>query len=259
MSSFASYCLNCGEAIRRIEYDEIAFCSLACQTRALLIVAEAQQQEVSGCYTIDSAAEFQLPSTQEQGKSMIVPHSDRPVAVDFGQTPNPVRPKLARPPPHTRHSVAVVSNLIDSPSSTSTCIPLQHPIMASPRSDIFSLSSVANPVLPNRQPSMSSRAPPQPPSRGFSCAMASPRGSTTSPLPPVGSSPPLFLSPSTPRNKNLESQSAAEALYRQYYPKFASRRHLRDQSPNNFSPRMSDSLSASTASNFQLLTPPSVI
>lgn len=199
---------------------------MACQTRALLIVAEAQQQEGSGCYTTDSALELQLPGIQEQGKSMIVPHSDRPVVVGFGQTPNPVQPKLARPPLHTRHSVAVVNSLVDSSSSTSTCTPLQHPIMASLRSDIFSLSSVANPVLPNRQPSMSSRAPPQAPSRDFSHAMASTRGSTIPSLPPVGSSPSLFSSPVRPSNKDLESQSAGEALYRQHYPKFASRRHL---------------------------------
>lgn len=115
--------------------------------------------------------------------------------------------------------------------------------MTSLRSDIFSVSSVAHP-LPSRLPP---GTPPRAPTNG----LASTQATTTSPSS-------FFSSPLSPRNHEAEALSAAEALYRQHYPKFASRRHLRDQSPNK-PPRMSDSHSSSTISDVQLLTPPSVI
>lgn len=280
-------------------HDEIAFCSLACQTRALLIVAETQAQQqqqdekeqgLSTQYLNEAgpdSSEFEgqqhnfpyyyTPSEQndysQQSPAQLL-QSDRihtnPVR-DRPKTPVSVQaaPKPSRPPLHTRHSVAVVNNLVNSSSGTpstfstssSRCAPLQHPIMASLRSDMFSLSAIRNP-LPGRAPSVStSKVTGELPSSEFLHTPASPRAPAHTPLAAPGS-PSLFPSPLLPRNSDTDSLSSAEALYRMHYPKFASRRHLRDQSPNNWSPRMADSyinVSSSAGLDLENLTPPSII
>lgn len=274
--------------------DEVAFCTLACQTRALLIVAEAQQwqqrQQELEHEAITASTELQRdltisqapPTAWSQGLqqdsiagyvadySPQQPSGVLPETLDSARAnPKPWKKLPARPPLHTRHSVAIVDNVVAAASrpSSHTCTPMQHPIMNSLRSDLFSVSSVAHPhphpsrTLGGGPPknfeaaSVTGRSP---------AAVVSARANTGSNV--IGSSSPTPSSPSfftrqlAATSREVENLSSAEALYRQHYPKFASRRtqHLREQSPSKQS-HMSDNLSPSTFTDAQLLTPPSVI
>lgn len=230
-------------------YDEIAFCSLACQTRALLVVADAQQQEAStnGCMEIETDYDSKVDTqAQTKGANRIPGPTDVLETQSFANRPKPTKP--SRPPLHSRHSVAVVNNLLSSSAS-----PIEHPIMSSLRSDIFSIASVKRP-LPSRVPSTSTST-----GAPLNLHSGAPLNGTSPSAIPIPSSPSFFRTPLIPHGGEGEVPTSAEALYRQHYPKFASRRHLRDQSPNKFSPRMSDSQSTSTISDLQLLTPPSSI
>ncbi|KAK9894048.1 hypothetical protein P389DRAFT_102600 [Cystobasidium minutum MCA 4210] len=298
MSSFSAYCLNCGEVIRRVEHDEVAFCTLACQTRALLAVAEAQaasqdqldQQEQAfggleedgsnpggGCTSVSETASktpLQTLSDRQGGGAAAqacnsgtfespVPAATSTKAVAAVSARKPVRPPL-----HSRYSLAVVNNLVPSSSlapttTTTTTTSLQHPIMNSLRSDIFSISSVAH---PHAARSLGAGAP-----RGSrldsssitqAASRIAPSSSTqTSSNLAHSTQPSFFASPLSPIHSELDpchSTATTEAMYRQHYPKFANRRHLREHSPNK-PPRTSNgdlTSSSPVTSDVQLLTPP---
>lgn len=254
-----------------LRHDEVAFCTLACQTHALLAVAEAQQQQKA------SQESFQLGESehafaQESG----IPAEQRQLQTTFNTLPplydrqhqqgSEARPpvpaatathhRLGRPPLQSRHSLAVVNNLVSAPASSSSppSTIVHHPIMNSLRSDIFSVSSVAQPLAGR---SAGGGAPPNG-FEGMSPTTSARTSSSTTTAHHASQQPSFFSSPLSPRNRDLDPVSSAESLYRQHYPKFASRRHLREHSPNK-PPYMSDSLSSSTISDAQLLTPPSVI
>lgn len=170
--------------------EEVAFCSLACQTRALLYVAEAQQkqqQQSQDNYSLTN----NIASDSGTGRRLLEPTGllpDKKSTTPFNnhKTQTPVSTLLSkpvpsqspshsaaifdrdlratgassssrgqrplasntstngatssRPPLHSRYSVAIVNDLVESLANPVS--PAQHhPIMTSLRSGIFSVSS----------------------------------------------------------------------------------------------------------------------
>jgi hypothetical protein len=256
LSPFTTSSLHIRSLASIYSYEEIAFCSLACQTRALLIVAEGHKQQ-------DPTLLYEQPNTISQGEKV----SPLTSIVRGGAPTSPLDSRLllqqgspvtralgaslqvppTRPPLQARHSVAGVDNLV----STSH-LSAQHPVMAALKSNMFNVSSTLQsgsravnggswPKIAEDIQSTISRGAALPSSGGE----------------PSSISPSFFTSPMQANCRELEPLPTTEALYRQHYPKFANRRHFRDISPNKS--RIPDSSSSSTISDVQLLTPPSVL